>query len=153
MAIATCDYNLGFLGMVLRASYFDPLNNGNPFAPPTDPVTAHVNAIVTAAQITEVARLYKDDREKFTTYWENFIPLISMITNKCPEKYMTTLKCNITKFYQYEKLNLLDHLYTEYRTITYSNLTANFYCMTACWNITTSITDLFQHLNYRKDFA
>ena len=37
MSITTCDHNLGFLGMVLRASDFDPLNNGNTFAPPKDP--------------------------------------------------------------------------------------------------------------------
>ena len=47
MAITTCDHNLGFLGMVLRASDFDPLNNGNPFAPPKDTGPNHVNAIDT----------------------------------------------------------------------------------------------------------
>ena len=62
MAINTCDQNLGFLGMVRRASDFDPLNNGNRFAPPTDPGPAPVNAISTAAQIVEVIRLYKDDK-------------------------------------------------------------------------------------------
>ena len=36
MAITICDHNLGLLGMVLLPSEFDPLNNKNPFAPPTD---------------------------------------------------------------------------------------------------------------------
>ena len=36
ISITTCDHNLGFLGMVLLASYFDPLNNRNPFVPPID---------------------------------------------------------------------------------------------------------------------
>ena len=31
----TCDHNLGFLGMMLRASNFDPLSNGNLFVAPT----------------------------------------------------------------------------------------------------------------------
>ena len=84
MAIATCDHNLGFPGMILRSSDFDPFNNGNPFAPPTDPGPAHANAINTSAQITEVVRLYKDNREKFTAYCEFCIILISVITNKCP---------------------------------------------------------------------
>ena len=113
MAIVTCDHNLGFLGMVLQASYFDPLNNVNPFAPPKDPGPAHVNAVGTVAQITEVIRLYKDYREKFTTYCIIFIILISMTNDKCPEKYTTTPKFQITKFCQCEPLNLLDHLYTE----------------------------------------
>ena len=62
MTITTCDQNLGFLGMLLWGSDFDTLNNGNPFAPLTYPVPAPVNAIDTAAQITEVIRLYKDDK-------------------------------------------------------------------------------------------
>ena len=67
MSIITCDHNLGFLGMVLQGSYFYPLNNGNLFVPPIDPVPAPVNATGTAAQITEVIRLYKNCKEKFTT--------------------------------------------------------------------------------------
>ena len=62
ISITTCDHNLGFLGMVLRASYFDPINNGNPFALPIDPRPFPVNATSTAAQITEVVRLYKDKK-------------------------------------------------------------------------------------------
>ena len=70
--ITTSDHNLGFLTMVLRASYFDPINNGNPFAPPIDPGPAPINATGTAAQITEVVRLYKDDKVKFHYPTVNF---------------------------------------------------------------------------------
>ena len=66
---------------------------------------------------------------------------------------MTTLKCHITKFCQCEPLTLINHLYAKYGTITCSYLTANFDCMTACCNPPTPITELFQQLNYRKDFA
>ena len=104
MSITTCDYNLGFLVMVLGASDFDPLNNRNPFASPTDPRPAPVNAIVTGAQITEGERLYRYEKEKFTTYCVFHITLISVITNKCPEKYINTLKHRITKFCQCELL-------------------------------------------------
>ena len=63
MPITARDHILGFLGMVPRASDFDPINNGNPFASPTDPIPTPVNAISTATQITEAVRLYKDDKE------------------------------------------------------------------------------------------
>ena len=86
MSITTCDHNLCLFGMVLQESGFDLLNNGNPFAPPTDPGPAPVNTIGKAAQITEIVRLYKYDKEKFTTYCEFRIILFSMITNKCLEK-------------------------------------------------------------------
>ena len=153
MEIATYDRNLCFPGMMLRASDFGPLNNGNPFAPPTDPRPDPINSIDTSSQITEAVRLYKYDKEKITTYCEFCIILISIITNKCPEKYMTTLKHHITKFFQCEPLTLLAHLYTEYGTITSSNLTANSNCMTARWNPLAPIADLFQNLNDGKDFA
>ena len=110
MYITTCDHNLGFLGMVLRVSYFDPLNNRNPFSSPTDHGPTPVNSIVTGDQITEVVRLYKYDKEKFTTYCVFRIILISMITNKCPEKYINILKHRIIKFLQYEPLTLIYHL-------------------------------------------
>ena len=66
---------------------------------------------------------------------------------------MTTLKFHITKFYQCEPLTLLDQLYTEYGTITSSDLTANLDFMTACWNPPTPITELFQQPNYERYFA
>ena len=150
MSITTCDHNLGFLGMVLRASDFDPLNNGNPLAPPIDPGPAPINTTDAAAQITEIVRLYKYNKEKFTTYCEFCIILISMITNKCPEKYTTTLKHHITKFRQCVLLTLLTHIYTACRTITPSDLIENSNRMTAHWNPPTPIADLFQQLNDGK---
>ena len=73
-----------------------------------------------------------------------------MITNKFPEKYMTTIEHRIAKFCQCELITLLSHLYIEYRTITSSDLTANFGRITARWNPPTSIADLFQYLNDGK---
>ena len=46
--------------MVLQASGFDTLKNGNPFAPPIDPGPAPINASGTASQITEVVHLKKE---------------------------------------------------------------------------------------------
>ena len=86
MSITTCGHNLGFLGMIIRASDFDHLNNGNQIAPPIDPVPTPVNFTDTAAQTTEVVRLYKKYKEKFTTCCEFCIILISVITNKFLEK-------------------------------------------------------------------
>ena len=68
MSIATCDHNLGFLGMVLQAAYCDIFKSINPCAPSTNPGPAPVNAIGASFQITEVVRIYKSDKEIFTTY-------------------------------------------------------------------------------------
>ena len=118
--------------------------------PPIDPGPAPINTTDTAAQITEVVRLYKDEKEKFTTYCKFRITLISMITYKCPEKYTATLKHRITNFLQCERLTLNTHLYTEYGTITSSDLTANFDLMKARWNPPTPIDNLITEHEDRK---
>ena len=64
MSITTCDHNLVFLGMVLRASYFDPLNNGNP------PSSIHPK-IMKSADILALLPAKPED-----------MPEISTITNK-----------------------------------------------------------------------
>ena len=79
-----------------------------------------------------------------TTCCEFSIILISMITNKCPEKYMSTLKHHITKFCQCKLLTILDHIYTEYGTTTSSDLTGIFNRMTARWSPPTTIAELFK---------
>ena len=95
MEITTFDQNLCFLGMVLWASDLDPLNNGNPFIPPTDTGPAPINAVGKSAQITEIVCLYKYNKERFKNYCKSSIILISMITNKCSEKYMTNIEHRI----------------------------------------------------------
>ena len=70
MSITTCDHNLGFLGILFRASYFDALNNRNPFASPIDPGPDTINGTGTVSQISEVAHPYKDEKEQFTAYCE-----------------------------------------------------------------------------------
>ena len=135
-------HHLVFLGMVLWASYFDPLNNWHPFAPPIYHGLAPIISTGTAAQITEFVCLYKDDKETFTTYCEFRIILISMITIKFPEKYKITLKNYITRFCQCETLTLLTHLYTEYGIITSYDLTENLDGMTAHCSTPTPIADL-----------
>ena len=66
MSITTCDNSLGLLLMVLQASDFNPLNNCNPSVRSEDPGPAPNNAIGTAAQITGVVLIYKDNKYKLT---------------------------------------------------------------------------------------
>ena len=66
MAITTCYHNLCSLGMVLWSSYFNPLNNRNPFVQPMDTGPSPIDSIGTAAQITGVVLIYKDNKYKLT---------------------------------------------------------------------------------------
>jgi len=148
---------LGFLGLVLKnASFITLSNNGASYQPPPDPGPSPTHAAgATAAQITETSRLFTVQIDHYKTYCEFKVILISMITNNCPEKYfmLTPLKHPITKFCQCTPIQLLNHLWSEYGTITSHDLTINYNKMTAQWNPPTPIEDLFLQLREGQEFA
>lgn len=156
MAITSSDSILGYLGLVLKDSSFITLSaNGTSFVEPIDPGNNPPAAPTpaTAAQIAELLRRFNIDREEYKTFCEFKIILVSMITNSCPEKYLTALKHPITKFRRCTPLALLTHLWTEYGTITSQDLTANYARMTAQWNPPTPIEDLYLQLRDGREFA
>jgi hypothetical protein len=155
MAITSTDPNLGFLGLVIsEPSYITLSATQTPFAPPPDPGPLPPNAVgLTATQISEQVRQYSVSREDYTTFCEIKIILVSMITNSCPDKYLTALKDPITKFRRCNPLQILQHLWTEYGNITSQDLTANYAAMTAKWNPPTPIEDLFLQLRDGQEFA
>jgi hypothetical protein len=155
MAITTSDALLGFLGLVLKNDSFITLSaNGTSFVNPVDPgPTPPIIVNGTAAQIAEGLRRFTAEREEYKTFCEFKIILVSMITNNCPEKYLTALKHPITKFRRCTPLELLTHLWNEYGTITSQDLTANYARMTAQWNPPTPIEDLYLQLRDGSEFA
>jgi hypothetical protein len=153
MAITTSDPILGFLGLVLKDTTFQTLSaTANSYAPPTDPGDAPI-AVGTAAIITENTRVFVIEKDKYNTYIQFKIILISMITKNCPEKYLSDLKDPITKFRRCSPLDLLDHLWKTFGTITSKDLTDNWASMNAQWNPPTPIADLFKQLQDGQIFA
>ena len=69
-----------------------------------------------------------------------------MITTNCPEKYLSDLKDPITKFRRCTPIQLLNHLWSTFGTITSKDLTTNWNMMNAQWNPPTPIADLFKQL-------
>ena len=155
MAITTTDPILGFLGLVITdIKYVTLSNTGASFTAPLDPgVIPPDPTNLTAVQLAEAIRQYNLARDEFKTYCAFQIILISMITNSCPKKYLTSLKDPITKFRRCTPLALLQHLWTEYGTITSQDLTTNYTRMTAQWNPPTPIEDLFLQLRDGQEFA
>ncbi len=153
MAITTSDPILGFLGLVLKDTVFQTLNaTATSYVPPMDPGTAPT-ATGTAAVITEATRVFVINQDKYNTYVQFKIILISMITTNCPEKYLSDLKDPITKFRRCDPLELLDHLWSTFGTITSKDLTTNWSTMNAQWNPPTPIADLFKQLQDGQIFA
>ncbi len=155
MAITSADPILGFLGLVITNDRYITLSaNQTPFSAPADPgLNPPDPAGLTAIQITEGVRRYNLARDERKTFLEFQIILVSMITNNCPEKYLATLKDPITKFRRCTPIQLLQHLWTEYGSITSQDLTANYTRMTAQWNPPTPIEDLFLQLRDGQEFA
>ena len=153
MAITTSDPILGFLGLVLKDTTYQTLSaTATSYAPPADPGNAP-NATGTAAVIAENTRVFIIEKDKYNTYIQFKIILISMITKNCPEKYLSDLKDPITKFRRCSPLDLLNHLWKTFGTITSKDLTDNWSSMNAQWNPPTPITDLFKQLQDGQIFA
>jgi hypothetical protein len=153
MAITTSDPVLGFLGLFLKDSIFQTLNaTAGSYAPPTNPGDSP-NATGTAAVITKATQMFVINQDKYNTYLQFKIILISMITTICPKKYLANLKDPITKFCQCSPFDLLNHLWTTFGTITSKDLTDNWSTMNAQWNPPTPIADLFKQLHDGQLFA
>jgi uncharacterized phage-associated protein len=153
MAITTSDPLLGFLGLVLKDSIFQTLSDpAISYTPPADPGNSP-NVTGTGAVIAEATRVLIIEQDKYNTYVQFKIILTSMITTNCPEKYLSDLKDPITKFRRCTPLELLDHLWTTFGTITSKDLTDNWSSMNAQWNPPTTIADLFQQLQDGQTFA
>jgi hypothetical protein len=144
MAITTSDPLLGVLGLVLRDSIFQTLSDpATSYIPPANPGSSP-NLTGTGAVIAEATRVFIIEQDKYNTYAQFKIILISMITRNCPEKYLSDLKDPITKCRRCTPIELLDHLWTTFGTITSKDLTDNWSSMNAQWNPPTPIADLFQ---------
>jgi hypothetical protein len=130
MAITTANPILGFLSLVIKdSSYITISTNEASFTAPIDPKMAPPDPTdLTAAQITKGNCQCNIARHEFKTFCEFKIILFSMITNNSPEKYLTTLKDPITKFWRCTPLQLLQHLWTEYGTITSQDLINKYTC-------------------------
>jgi len=148
MTIASSDPTLGYLGLVLKDSSFITLSaDGNSFIAPRDPgINPSATNNATATQIAEALCRFNIEREDYKTFCEFKIILVSMITNSCPEKYLTALKHPITKFRRCTPLALLTHLWKEYGTTNYARMTAQ-------WNPPTPIEDLYLQLRDGREFA
>jgi hypothetical protein len=156
MAITSTDPTLGFLSLVIpNDSYITLSKNQTSFAPPLDPGPTPPNPDgLMNFQITENVRQYGVARKDHKTFCKFKIILVSMITNSCPNKYLTTtLKDPINKFRRCTPLQILQHLWQEYGTITSQDLTSNYTAMTAQWNPPTPIQDLFLQLRDGQEFA
>ena len=127
MAITSTDNVLGFLGLIINNSSYIALSvNTNSFVPPYNPgQTPPESYGLTSANIPKGTHRYYIMREEYRTFREFQIILVSIITNNCPDKYITTRKDPITFFCHYTPIQLLKNLWDEYGTITSQDFTKN----------------------------
>ena len=127
MAITSTYTVLGFPGLVINDSSYIALSaNENSSIPLYNPgQTPPESYGLTSANIAKGIHRYYIMREEYRTFREFQIILVSIITNNCPDKYITTRKDPITFFCHYTPIQLLKNLWDEYGTITSQDLTKN----------------------------
>ena len=127
MEITSTDNFLGFLGLIINDSSYIALSANenssillyNPGQTPTESYGLN------SPNIVKGIHRYYILCEEYRTFREFQIILVSIITNNCPDKYITTLKDPITFFCHYTTIQLLKNLWDEYGTITSQDLTKN----------------------------
>jgi hypothetical protein len=149
------DGALGHLILVISAADYLIVSTGaTPFVVPTNPGSVPVQiANSTGPQIIETNRAHAIELAEYNLYLNTATILKNIIINNVPEHFIVTLQHPITQYARVTPLQLMEHLWTTYGTITSDDLTTNYDRMTAPWNPPTPIENLFDQLKLGQEYA
>ena len=118
---------LGHLQLTIKPAAYQAASQGNvPFIAPVNPGAAPVHANgATGAQIAETNRQWKEDRTIFRLYHEVDKALRNQVIDAVHPHYIRALHDNLLGYGSLTCLQLLDHLWTNYGTITQDELDQN----------------------------
>lgn len=146
---------LGHLQLTIKPAAYQAASQGNvPFIAPVNPGAAPVHGNgATGAQIAETNRQWKEDRTIFRLYHEVDKALRNQVIDAVHPHYIRALHDNLLGYGSLTCLQLLDHLWTNYGTITQDELDQNVVRMTQAWSPPTPIETLFTQLDDGIIFA
>jgi hypothetical protein len=117
---------LGHLALTISAAKCLIESNGVAFDPPIHPGAAPDHpAGATAPIITEINHLFLANQKEFTLYTSVAANLKRQLLKAVPELYIEDLRHPTRNFSRVSMLAILNHLDTNYGTITTDNLAAN----------------------------
>lgn len=122
---------------------------------PVHPVNpgVHPNVGGTAPQIAQENRIHKDALEQFRTYTLVDANIKKLILEAVPPTYLEELSDTIMGFANVSSLVILQHLRSNYGTVTPDDLRINLKNLTRQWNPDQPLTDLWAQIKICQDFA
>jgi hypothetical protein len=144
----------GHLALTVPTAELLALTNNIPFDIPENPPAQPVHpAAATGPMIAEINRQHVESKLIFKTYHEVDQALHKQILTSVPDVYIRALKHATTGYGNVTSLQLLTHLWSNYGTITQTELDANQTRMQIPWNPPTPVEALFNQRTEGVAFA
>jgi hypothetical protein len=145
---------LGHLAITIPANAYIVASGGVEFVPPAHPGAQPVHpAQPTQHQITEINRQFAADLKEFHTFTSVAANLKKQIIQAVPATYINELSDETLGFANVTVLNLLQHLDTNYGTITADDLSINLKHLHREWTGAQPLEDLWQQIRLCRVFA
>ncbi|CAB9525666.1 hypothetical protein SEMRO_1708_G292670.1 [Seminavis robusta] len=110
-------------------------------------------ANATAAQITEINRLFNENLERFHICKATGTALKKQLLEAVPATFTLTLKNDLFGYANVTVLEILYHLDTQYGKVDQEDLKEDFERMGAAWSPTQPIEDLFNQIKAAQLYA
>jgi hypothetical protein len=147
--------HLGHLGLVMTAAdYLALAGPGNAYiVPDVRPDIPDYSNALDAGERDEMRDLYNAELREYNEVHGLAAQLKNQLIKAVPIIYINVLKHRLHRFANVTIATLLAHLTTHYGTIDSDDLGANFKKLTAPWDPTTSIENVFTTGTDCRDFA
>ena len=158
----TINIPLGLLVTVLANADYKSVNNNQTYIAPTDPGTAvlpisvlkksteHMNSLL---QHQHDVRQHDKKKTKYEKYQVGLMALCNLITSNIEEYFVLAHTNSITWFSLVDPIFLMFFIWTNYGTVLLKQLQDNYISLDAQWDLNTTITVLFNHIEDCKLFA
>jgi len=152
LAISSYQTHLGHLALVVSPEEYNEVSGDVPFIVPTNPGLYAGTGSSNKAQI-EISRQFTFDQNEFVKYQATITALRNLILNAIDEKYVRSLRHEISGYANVHPYDLLTYIWTTYGKIDDADHSLNEQRMRAPWNPPTPIETLFDQLEDGQEFA
>jgi hypothetical protein len=144
----------GHLGLLMTDAAYIAISGGIPFVAPVHPGIAPVHAAnATQFQITETNRQYEANVKIFNVFMQCCLKLKQQILAAVDHLYTQALEDEDFGYAQVEPIDLLDHLWDIYGTVTPEEIEKNRTRLIKPWNPDEPLEKLWQRISDIRQFA
>jgi hypothetical protein len=144
----------GHLALVMSAANYAVLPNTQPYQVPVHPGNAPVHAPnATQHQIAETNRQYQQDIQDHATHVAVINTIKKQLLAAIEPRFVEILEDDVLGFMHVMPLKILNHLQTEYGTITRDDVELNRMSLEATWNPDGPIEDIWTRIAHARNYA